>query len=433
MSIDISEKSFCVGPYVEIRINSDGSLTYCHAADARRETQSFNLNTCSLDQYWSRGHVMDLRAQLEQGLDLPACYGCYQAESQGTVSFRHRRNLQAAIFPDKDLVPSVIESRIIARSKSPDWKPKFYHVSFSNVCNLACMMCKPKYSTRLGNYLQRAGLYESELSVLDWTQGSAWQDFCQHLLANDQIRCLHVMGGEPLLHARFGELLTTLIQHNHTDFVVSLVTNGTVYDSEIMDLLVAFREVIIEISIECLGPANDYIRYYSQKSSVLHNIQQYLQHQSANCHVVLRSVPQALSVMDYHNLLQFAIQHGLNIDSNVIDNPRFLAAWVLPKYLKDQITENLMHYCHDHDINTVDKITAIRSNTNDCSSVAINAAFVISQLNVPEPPDIEDLRRQLADFCTQFDSQRSLTLWQCAPEIAKWLELYGYYTSKNKS
>lgn len=431
MSLDINPATFCVGPYLEVRINADGYITYCHASDINQESQAHNISVTDLQDYWQGSYLHQLRLELEQGRSLPACHGCYSAERQNLISFRHRRNVQAAIFPDKDLIPSVIESDLLNSSKHHDWQPRFYHVSFSNLCNLACMMCKPKYSSRLSQYLQRVDLLGPNAPVLDWTTDEAWQKFCHHLLHNQHIMCLHVMGGEPMLHHRFRQLLETLVQHHHTGFAISIVTNGTIYDQGIMDLLLKFQKVIIEISIETVDVMNDYIRHYSNTKEIISNIHQYCRHRGPDCEIVLRTVPQALSVMTYHGLLDFAQQHNLVVDSNVMTSPRFLSIGVLPRHLRESVSHQLTVYDLDQPTGTTELIRNTRSQTQDNVSVAANARFIKSQLDAPEPNDIEDLRTKLAEYCNRFDRGRLMNLWHCAPELAGWLAQYGYDTNPN--
>jgi sulfatase maturation enzyme AslB (radical SAM superfamily) len=416
-----------MGPYVELRINSNGQLNFCHVAQADAIPPKDNMANMTVDEYfYDSSTVKQVRQLLQQGQAVSQCQRCYKTEQAGIVSYRQRRNLQYEIFPGLDFDQSFQESTAWSRIQQGQIKPHFYHVSLSNLCNMACMMCHPYNSSLLASTWKRARLLDNSTPVLlDWTQGPAWPKFCQHLLNNPQIVCLHIMGGEPLYHKRFQELLEFLVEHQHTNFAFTFVTNGSVYNPHIADLLNHFDSVTIEISLDGVGLDNDYVRHASNTPQIIQNIQQWISHRNQQLDVVLRTVPQALTACTYKNLLQFALDHEISIDSNVLENPNYMKPNVLPDSIKQQIKQDLIT-TFDLDCYTpTTQAINLRNRHQIWLNVQKNARDLVQQLDEP-CPDILNLQSQLVNYCAKFDSTRKLSVATHVPELLDFMKTHGY-------
>ena len=422
--LSFNPDTFCIGPFSEVRINPDGSMDFCHAADTSMIPTTDNIQNLTVDQYFSGtgSSAHQARQSFKQGESLARCHRCYKNEALGLISFRQRRNLQAAIFQHADFIPSSQE----AWPRISSWrKPRFYHVSLGNLCNLACMMCHPRWSSLLTTVQKKAGLLPGSTAVLrDWTQDSqTWENFVQHLLNNPEIVCLHFMGGEPMFHKKFAELLDVLVSHNHRDFEVSVVTNGSIYSQAIVDRLLQFRTATIEISIESLDRSNDYIRYPGNYLDTQTNIESYLSLRSDRFSVVLRSVPQLLSAIHYDRLLHFALHNNVMIDSNVLHDPDYLRLNMLPDQIRHSVIDRLSQFVkHDdrgvHDFNL--------RNTYDLDrAISLHAQSVIDQINQP-CHDVAGKIQNLISYCTSMDRARNIRVEDYIPDLADFFERNGY-------
>jgi MoaA/NifB/PqqE/SkfB family radical SAM enzyme len=416
--------NFCIGPFSEVRINTDGIMNFCHAADQSMTVVNENIANLTVDQYFC-GHsssAAQARKSLSQGQSLPNCHICYKNEKDGLLSFRQRRNLQAAIFQKQDFLPSVQE----AWPRISSWrKPRFYHVSLSNLCNMACMMCHPRYSTMLADLHQKTGLATDDAGVLkDWTRDTeAWDGFVRHLLDNPEITCLHFMGGEPMYHKRFIELLDVLIEHKHCDFALTVVTNGSIYNPGILQRLRHFRDVQMEISIESLDSSNDYIRWPSSYKEIRKNIESYLAERDERFSVTLRSVPQLLSAVAYDQLIEFAHQNHVPIDSNVLHHPDFLCLNLLPDDIKTHVIDRLRRFIkHDgpymRDIN-------VRDIHDPDRALGLHAQAVIDQIQKP-PRNMPGQIEKLINYCQTMDKVRHIRVIDYIPALESFFLKNGY-------
>jgi sulfatase maturation enzyme AslB (radical SAM superfamily) len=233
------------------------------------------------------------------------------------------------------------------------------------------------------------------------------------------------MGGEPLYHKRFRELLTLLQDKKHTNFHLTFVTNGSIYDSSIISLLANFKSVVIEISIDGIGNVNNYIRHTSNSEQIVNNIKSWCKHITKNFDIVLRSVPQVLSAINYDQLLEFADNNNLIIDSNDLINPNFMHLNILPNNLKQQVKDKISNkVLHTDCADTVRNIN-VRDNSNVLHNLQKNAELVIMQLD-SKCQDIENKRLEFVDYCVKFDRYRGFNIRDYIPELLDFMNEYGY-------
>lgn len=401
----------CIAPWYELRINQDGSYTYCHAS--RNVKYMSDLNPA---QWFESGaDVSDARACIQAGTALTGCSECYQNEQQGIVSFRHRRNFQAAIFSGEFFRQSLYQSPAYKRMQnSNNIKPAFIHVSLSNLCNLACRTCSPELSSRVVSVFKRASIIDFQTPInLDWTKDTPkWESFVSLVADNPDLVSLHFMGGEPMLHDKFYELLDLCIDRQQTDFHLTFVTNGTVYRDDLIDKLKHFKSVQVEISIENLHKTSDYIRIGSNVDQIKHNIKLFSNHKSEKFTVVLRTVPQALSIQHYDTIIDFAIENQLTIDSNIIHNPEFLKIVVLPADVKKKTIDHLISKYKElinRDLfSNAESLLLFRNNNEFLKSISDHLHLILTLLKEKEPENIDVLRAQFVEFNKKLDTVSGL-------------------------
>lgn len=414
----LNEKNFCIGPWSEIRILADGTLNWCHCA--RYDTSQDNIKDIDLDSYFNGVSVNTVRDQLLQGKDVTECQQCYDDESKVVFTFRRRRNIQMAVFPLEHFEKSIAESNIQKRFHRPDLKPYFYNIVLGNVCNLACLMCFPQFSTRLVTDLKRMQLLSADYpGLLDWTQDPrSWKKFVDHIDSNPDIVCVHFQGGEPLLHPRFREFLQHCVDTGHTNFHLTMVTNGTVFDQDLIDLFRHFQSCQIEISIESMTQVNEYIRYPVRQQEQVKNIKRFLACCDRQLSVVLRTVPQLLSVPDYVSVLEFALEHNVCIDSNIIDHPEYLKPAVWPNHVCEKIIARLENFktklCVDHtqihlNLRNTNHIKLNLKQNTDMVIASLKETLVNKkQLQMQAQAYIEKIdhlrKIQIQDYCLEFAS-----------------------------
>ena len=406
----------CIAPWYELRIETNGNFSYCYASSIDQESSNLSM----IDWFNQGPRSSQVRKNIQQGIPSTGCQGCYQSESKSIISARNRRNQQGAIYDNRYFYNSLEQSPAWSRitGQTSAFKPAFLHVSLSNLCNLSCKMCAPVFSSHLTSTMKRIKLIDSNTpTLLDWTDDpERWDQFCDIVFNNPDLICLHFMGGEPLLHKKFYKFIDLCIENQQTDFHLTFVTNGTLYDETLLKKLNLFKSVQIEISLENLHLSNDYIRQGTNYNHVKRNILEFVKHRNQKINIVLRSVPQALSVMHYDTLIDFAIEHQLLIDSNDLGNKPNLKAFILPVALKNSLIDKFKQkYLSNQNetLTTSDRVLLLRDQSAVLEQLQDHVRNIIKILSEPEPENIEQLRKDFIKYNQYFD-----------PDLCQFLSIY---------
>jgi sulfatase maturation enzyme AslB (radical SAM superfamily) len=308
-------------------------------------------------------------------------------------------------------------------------QPIDLHVDLGNFCNLACKMCNPRASSTIASQQVKWGIESSRQYLgTDWTKNPAvWNNFKQQLLAIPDLNNIHFMGGETLLTARFEDLVDTMIEHRRFDLCFSFVSNGTVFRPELLDKLVRFRRVGIEISIETIDDHNAYQRQGTDTELVLKNIKRY--HEWCNgtsVTVTLRPAPSILSIGYYTGVLQYALDHRLVVKSNLCYNPRFLSAEILPAEIKQQYLPQYQDFLTQlQDVSVASDYNASDPN-NWRASVKHEAEMCLTILQTPTPADSQEQLAKMVRHCERWDRVYGYDARVLYPEFDRILEQNGY-------
>lgn len=204
-----------------------------------------------------------LNGQWPQG----GCEYCRDMETAGGQSDR-QFHLQIP-----DLVPPELE----ADSSATIVSPRILEVYLDNVCNMSCIYCEDKFSSRIQKENEKFGRFESQGLVIAnsevrhpqfaqlQTAFWSWMETNYHHLHR-----LHILGGEPFFQTQFETCLQFLESHSNTNLEFNIVTNLKVSLPKLTDFVQRVRALLVQhkikrlditCSIDCWGDEQEYIRY----------------------------------------------------------------------------------------------------------------------------------------------------------------------------
>jgi sulfatase maturation enzyme AslB (radical SAM superfamily) len=392
----------------------------CHYI-RQNETEKSNLSF--LDWFNHGNQPTVLRNNIINGVESSACSACYYNEKNKLISHRMQRNIQAAVYHGEYFKESLMQSPAYNRMNGDKTiYPAFMHITLSNLCNMKCRMCFPAYSSQLADAYKKINwMSKDEPTLLDWTvDDNKWNEFLELVKNNNRLMALHFMGGEPLYHKKFYEFIDWCIDNNKTDFHLTFVSNGTIFKESLVNKLKHFKSIQIEISIENMHETNDYIRMGSDYKTIQENILKFVR---KGILIVLRTVPQALSIMHYDTILDFALKHKLVFDSNVLDNPQYLKCFVLPNDLKNEIAAKIRSK-YMHILSSDEKIdpSAVRS----VNGIKNQIESLLVRLEESEPDNIEYLRQEFVRHNIELDKVSELKFTEMYPKL---LNFYAKYST----
>lgn len=427
---------FCNVPWYDLHIYWDGSFGICCSEDHKiysKHDLQYNIATMSIADWYNSEPVRQFRKNIRASQPLSICRGCYLEEKHGGHSRRLKENQKSVIFAQAfdhsyDQSPGRRHFEL-SDDGFTDTMPIDLHINLGNFCNLACKMCSHEASSTIASQEVRWGLESSRRYLgVDWTKNDVvWNNFKQQLLTIQGLKNIHFMGGETLLTDRFEDLVDSMIEHGKFDLSFSFVTNGTVFKPRLLDKLKLFSRVGIEVSIETVTEHNAYQRQGTDTTQVLANIERYL----ARCNgssitVTLRSAPSVLTLGYYHTLLEFALQRGLLIKSNLCYSPSFLYAINLPNLVKQQYLVRYLDFLAKLDLVNIDCDFNASDPNNYQQALKHEAQMCVGLLSTPEPADLDQQLRRMVDHCRRWDTVYGLDARQLYPELADVWDCYAY-------
>ncbi len=200
-----------------------------------------------------------------------ACVNCKNTELAGYPSRRHKVNQW---YKENNL-----DNENVEMIKIDYW--------VGDLCNLACVICGPKYSS----------VWKQELKLPILTQKVKINQLWTTLNLN-KLRYVHFNGGEPLLNKEHVRFLQAIPNKNSVQ--INYNTNGTVRASdELLSLWKQFKLVQLDFSIDDIGDRFEYQRYPAKWSEVSENLLWYIDNATHNC---MFAVNTSVGILNHSNL-----------------------------------------------------------------------------------------------------------------------------------
>lgn len=261
--------------------------------------------------------IQQLRQDLKQGIRNPTCDVCWDAEAAGNASARS------------------------VGSSGRDWQriqlefaePKLRHlwIDSGSVCNLACRICEPRYSS---------SLYKEHKDRYGHTTVPITKTNVAYLVTEDfsEIENIMILGGEPFLNLDYCEVLEEIVHQGRAgQCTLVFFSNGTVRpNARLLELLVQFSQVVLYFSTDAVGDQFGYVRTNGVWSQVLDNINYIrsagIPQLKQNFHITVS----ALNVMYLDELLTWMAQYY---------NPKITVAQAMSEHrITYMVTNRPAHY-----------------------------------------------------------------------------------------
>ena len=194
------------------------------------------------------------------------CEYCKRIEDSGGISDRTELSDQL----NKELVPL----ELIRSPRSTRVSPTMIEVYFSNLCNMSCIYCGPKWSTVWENEARKFNLYPKDL--IDLWVGD--RDYYQKVLPKfwewlenniDTVARYNILGGEPFYQPELQTNIDFFETHPCPNLELTIFSNLKVSKEkfkkmlEQLDSLISknhLKSVYINCSFDCWGAQQEYIR-----------------------------------------------------------------------------------------------------------------------------------------------------------------------------
>jgi organic radical activating enzyme len=224
----------CLAARHNLLVDVDSKVRICC-----NNLESLQYDNNDIGQSLFGDKIIEIRQDLDAGIRHDSCHNCWYEEDHIGHSYRQSYNdLYSNYF---DLDEPVL---------------KTLHMQSENTCNLTCVYCGPKYSSKWAELVKEKIIHRGINTVSDET------------LTN--LDMITFAGGEPSLIRTNIDILQRLSKLNPQCQII-VNTNLTFYDNNFFDLAKNFQNLTLLVSFESLGQRYEYIRHLAKWNSFKHN------------------------------------------------------------------------------------------------------------------------------------------------------------------
>ena len=240
----------------------NGTTSSCH------RVKGDTLTVDTFDQFHNTPKkIADRKLMLDGKWPSDGCEYCKNIEDSGGYSDR----MLHLTIPNQS--PPELEHDITATMVTP----KIVEIYFDNLCNMSCIYCWDGFSSKIQQENIRHGRFEKQgvvienratkVNSINALTDKFWQWMEQHA---QEIRCLHILGGEPFYQKQFETCLDFFEQHPCRQLELTVISNLMIPDEKFqllikrLQYLVSCRHLArfdLTASIDCFGPEQEYVRY----------------------------------------------------------------------------------------------------------------------------------------------------------------------------
>jgi len=241
-----SNQSICAFPWNSVAVRPNGDAVPCCKFKSYLTKQSWG--NVQDPNFRNNALWTNLRQRMLQGEPVNECLTCYHEESSGAESMR--------VNSLQQLQPQVNQVAPIT----------WLEMSFSNLCNLACVSCSSYCSSKWGAEDHRHKRSRFPQVMLEHNTDLEGQDL-------SQVVTLKIIGGEPFMEQkRFISLMRRL---NLSNIELCITTNGTVLpNQELQELISQCRLVSIHLSLDGIDRIAEWYRWPTKFAEVKETMRQ---------------------------------------------------------------------------------------------------------------------------------------------------------------
>ncbi len=353
-------KTMCVLPFIHYSIKPNNAVKPCcrfqtHLDEHHDEFKVLNVDRFTPQEILNSSPFEGIRQQMMRGERIPGCEKCYMEYSATGGSMMNVMNERYDV--EKYL------------TEKPELR--YLEVAFGNYCNLGCRTCNSTLSTSWHSddvvlqeyYPDRAAIAPLQHVAFNW----AVSDF-------DNVEEIKFTGGEPMLHPNFIKFLDVILEGgNESHITLDIFTNTSwVPKAKVLTRLSKFKCVKIWLSIDGVGPLQDYVRHNSKWEDVNASANAWCEMEKSNPDVYSVILTPTLNMYNVLGLsdvidwwyelrskysLPLSLQHNAgDIVLSIVTHPSCLSITNLPH--KQMVIDNLTSYLNKFDSTSKDYILA---------------------------------------------------------------------------
>ena len=337
-----NKETFCIAPFAHMNVTSKGYARVCCVSN-EQPTHRYN----EAQTWFANNTMQSLRHNLIRGVKDPICSTCWKDEKVGKESLRKFYNKYVG-----NILEQVWNKNFEKNKKLQDLiknidfkKVESFDFSLGNLCNLKCIMCSPKKSSKI---LVEAKLnpelekyYDDELNYdYTWPEKIEFKKWCdQHLTSATY---MNFTGGEPFMNPYLLNTLDTIDDTQKSKCILNFSTNLTKINKKVISILKKFKNVYINVSVEGIGATLEYARYGHKWNDLETNLMKILE--VDNTVVSISHVIQAPTIKGIKKLVEYFDNCKIDISPIFLTEPNCYQIQSIKTKYKEGILDSFENY-----------------------------------------------------------------------------------------
>jgi MoaA/NifB/PqqE/SkfB family radical SAM enzyme len=324
---------FCYSPWTNVDISPMGTISPCckFQHDLYKD-KTVNINDNTIVDYKNSNTLQQIKNDFQSDIWPAGCERCQIEEQNGIES---KRQLDFLRWEDHYRNYDISSAKFITAS-----------VAFGNTCNLTCITCGPRSSSKWR--VEHKLLTGVDVAPIHFYKKDFVTDFLSQ--APDIIH-IDIPGGEPFLSGvtQQLELLQKYVDSGQSsDMSLHYTTNVTVFpDQRWWNLWKHFKEIDMQLSLDSTEQKFEYIRYPASWSEVSANINLFQQAECAlsNLRLSISHTVSAYNIFYIPDFLDWCTSQQLPKPwLGRVHSPAYMRPGVWPDKAKEYIVNRLTSY-----------------------------------------------------------------------------------------
>jgi MoaA/NifB/PqqE/SkfB family radical SAM enzyme len=331
---------YCPAIWQQVHLSTKGEILPCCVYKNDKTPEYIKDGNTELHN--SDIFVKDRQTILDKKIP-KGCSYCVKQEAQNIKS--HREHLI------EKLTPMDHKENLKVGNDSIE----YLDVRLGNTCNFMCNFCGPESSHLLAKEYLQNGL-ENEIDKAhsyQFDDKAVFQKFINTINKYPNLKFVHIAGGEPFFMKKELLMLLNAI-NNKSKVTVRILTNVSVYDTDIIEKLKEFQKVNLMLSIDAVGRHIEISRWKSNWKVLETNIQRF---KKDNFNLIMVPAISLYTVSSLPDLLEYCTMNEIYSDILFIQDPvhqvvnmipannlKIIKEEIIQKYLGNLISEKYVNY-----------------------------------------------------------------------------------------
>jgi radical SAM protein with 4Fe4S-binding SPASM domain len=346
----------CAVPWMHLAFEPSGQVVPC-CMTSTYNYFSGNLKTMTIEEIWNSDNQKALRKDMINGIEPKICSKCFDRER---VTGESSRTFHARDFPEViEAIPNVTEPDGTCTTMDL----KYWDFRFSNLCNMKCRSCGPRYSSAWVPDARKLGYADQEkVWSIDAVDDTTNFEFLDKQIEN--VKRIYFAGGEPLLMPEHWQILDMLVAKERFDVKLSYNINCSTLEygkKNIIDYWSKWNFGKLEVwpSIDEIGDRAELVR----SGTIWPKVEQNLIELSQVNSIILRPgiTVGVFNVFRLPEIITHLVNIGVvkkdprtkrinynNFFINLLESPNYYHVHVLPEDFRKEIIVKLNNFIKEH-------------------------------------------------------------------------------------